>query len=146
MSARCVLVAVLAVSVFACRTGPRQDTPPEATNPTGSVYAEIEVSALNWSDGDWPFTLDSGILSCEGSGAQPYLFFATLDRETIWPLNGLARELAGVLYIGGSDDHQRDVTPIRRMVPSRETSGVLVRVPLDPLRERGTALCREAER
>ena len=146
MSLRWVLVAVVVAPALACRMGSRQETPPETTHRTESVYAEMEVSALRWSDGDWPFTVDSGILSCEGSRARPYLFFATLDRETIWPLNGRARELAGVLYMGGSDAHQRDITPIRRMVPSREQPGVTIRVPLDPLRERGATLCSAAER
>lgn len=64
-----------------------------------SVYAEMTVSADMWAEitgsdsDDWPLTVDSGVLSCEGTPERPYLFFASLDRETIWPLNGRSRDL-----------------------------------------------------
>ena len=133
-----VSAAAVALALTCVSQHDRQ--PPNTEEPQPSVYAETRLLASAWTDGDWPLTADSGILSCEGTPAQPYVFFTTPD-GIMWPMNRLARALAGVRYVTSPERYQRDLTPLRRMVPSRESPGVSIRVPLDGLLRQGTALC-----
>ena len=56
---------------------------------------QARVSADAWTDGDWPLTIDSGILVCIGGAALTGLegvkgVFIIDAKERVWPLNGIA--------------------------------------------------------
>lgn len=100
------------------------------------------VNADTWTDGDWPLTIDGGLLTCtefrRGGQKQQAVFIADQDGE-MWPLNGTAKS-----------HHARfgakpAVEPIWRVdqklmdaFPNSETT---FRIDIGPLIKRGLSLC-----
>ncbi len=51
------------------------------------------VSAVTWTDGPWPFTIESGELTCIGPADDPGVFIVT-DQDEMFALNPAAIRMA----------------------------------------------------
>ena len=91
---------------------------------------QASVTSATWTDGPWPFTVDSGVIGCVTVDAGPVLVFADTN-GTIWPLNGLA--LIHAPRRGG----QPRLDPIWRANP--QIPGT--RIPLGPMMDAARTLC-----
>jgi len=100
------------------------------------------VTADTWTDGDWPLTIDGGVLTCtefrRGGYQRQAVFIADHDGE-MWPLNGVAKS-----------HHARfgakpELTPIWRVdqktMDAFPNSEVTIRISVGPLIKRGLSLC-----
>ena len=97
-----------------------------STRPTTPSSNPAVVSPDTWTDGDWPLTIDGGVLTCT-TGA---VFITDQDGE-MWPLNGKARS-----------HHARfgakpGLEPIWRVNQKLAP----MRIDIGPLIKRGLALC-----
>ena len=114
----------------------------------GRDTSGVEVSEATWTDGRWPLTVASGRLSCEGTSARPVPPWFESSDGRMWPLNGFAM---GEARRRGGGVFQTDLTPIQavdedfmaelRKEAGASENGPIVRISVDPLRERAFALC-----
>jgi hypothetical protein len=113
------LVVLAALAMAAC-SNPTTTTPSASSveAPAGSIGAE-EVSRGDFGE-DWPLTVDSGVLACQGAGA---VTFTALDGTT-YAVNGLAQS----------------ATPYPEIDPIWADSGK-PKVDIGPLIDRGLDLC-----
>ena len=81
----CLSGAVLVAIAVLLTTGeaPRESEPAEVPA-TRDVYAEMRVSAATWTDGQWPLTVDSVVLVCEGSAEDPSLYVRSPDANGLY--------------------------------------------------------------
>ena len=107
--------------------------------PTPSINPAV-VTAATWTDGDWPLTIDGGVLTCTfvPVPGRPAAVFITDSDGEMWPLNGVAREHHA--HFGA----QPELEPIWRL--NREIMDVFpdsppVRISITSLIKRGLELC-----
>lgn len=100
------------------------------------------VNADTWADGDWPLTIDGGLLTCtefrRGGQKQQAVFLTDQDGE-MWPLNGTAKShharfgaKAAVKPIWRVDQKLMDAFP---------NSEATFQINIGPLIKRGLLLC-----
>ena len=112
-------------------------TPVKTPSPNPAV-----VNADTWTDGDWPLTIDGGLLTCtefrRGSYQRQAVFITDQDGE-MWPLNGVAKS-----------HHARfgakpELTPIwrvdQKIMDAFPNSEVTIRISVGSLIKRGLSLC-----
>ena len=114
-----------------------------ASTPAKSASANpAVVSADTWTDGDWPLTIDRGVLTCtefrRGSYQLKAVFITDQDGG-MWPLNGTAKS-----------HHARfgakpAVEPIwrvdQKLMDAFPNSEATFRIDIGPLIKRGLSLC-----
>ena len=92
------------------------------------------VSPDTWTDGDWPLTIDGGVLTCT-SGA---VFITDQDGE-MWPLNGKAR--SHHVRFGAKPAVEPVWRVDQKLMDAFPDSGATFRVNIGPLVKRGLSLC-----
>lgn len=96
---------------------------PEVTAPLANVSptpGSSAVSAATWTDGQWPFTIEKGELTCIGPADDPGVFIVT-DKGEMFALNPAAIQMAD--QVGG----KMDLDPIWRWSdPDLQTTRVNV--------------------
>ena len=107
----CAVVAMATLALPSCAS--------EVEGPPGSIAAEA-VSREDFGQ-EWPLTVDSGILACQGAGA---VTFTTPDGTT-YAVNGLAQS----------------ATPYPDIDPIWADAGNGYKVDIGPLIDRGLRLC-----
>ena len=105
--------------------------PPPAKPPSANPAV---VSADTWTDGDWPLTIDGGVLTCT-SGA---VFITDQDGE-MWPLNGKAR--SNHARFGANPATEPIWRVDQKLMDAFPDSGATFRVGIGPLIKRGLSLC-----
>lgn len=107
----------------------RSDEPVTTTPIQREPANPAVVNAAAWSDGDWPLTIDGGVLSC-----MPQSFdavFLTDDSGRMWPLNGSA------MSHGSRWGAEPTLDPIWRANPALPGT----RISISPLADRARSLC-----
>ena len=112
------LVVLAALAVAACSTSTTTPNASSVEAPAGSIGVE-EVSRGDFG-ADWPLTVDSGVLACQGAGAVTF----TAPDGTTYAVNGLAQS----------------ATSYPEIDPIWADSGKL-KVDIGPLIDRGLDLC-----
>ena len=102
---------------------------PRRTNSTPEME---EVHAATWTDGQWPLTINAGVISCAMVNARPAAFIADAN-GTVWALNGIAR--AYVPGLGG----RAEIRPIWKDDPRYPGTGI--KIDIGPLIQRALRLC-----
>ena len=131
-------------SVGSAPTVDEQDTPtptptrrpkPSPTPTRASLGHSAAVSADTWTGGDWPLTIDAGVLTCiSGIGA----VFITDHNGAMWPLNGGARAHYARF---GAEPATEPIWRVDQQLTEETRAVVPFRINIGPLIQRGLALC-----
>jgi hypothetical protein len=121
---RVLAVAFVVGLTSACTTSPTTTPQPSAEETTAAREGSVAISAADVSE-DWPLTVQSGTLSCDGPGSVTF----TAPDGTTYAVNGMAKSFSGA----------PDIDPIWADDP--DVPGL--KISIGELIERGLALCGE---
>ena len=100
------------------------------------------VSADTWTGGDWPLTIDGGVLTCTEFGRQSYrlqaVFITDQDGE-MWPLNGTAKSHHA--RFGAKPETEPIWRVDQKLMDAFPDSETTFRINIGPLIKRGLSLC-----
>jgi hypothetical protein len=88
---RITVIIVASALVVACGGGTTTPSTAPVEQPTQRPAATPSgnISVADFGD-DWPFTVQSGTLSCQESRGQPVATFTDNENGIMWALNGVA--------------------------------------------------------
>lgn len=154
---RLVLFLVALAVLTGCQSGPTEVQNSQSVEAPSKTTEQAEVAATpakpplarpgvviadTWTDGEWPLTIDGGLLTCAQVGLASnrlQAVFITDHDGGMWPLNGPARTRHRTFGARPA------IEPIwrvdKKLMEAVPDSEATIRVDLGPLVRRGLALC-----
>ena len=120
----------------------RQQAEVASKRPTKPLPHPGAVSTDTWTDGDWPLTIDGGLLTCTEfrlRGQKQQAVFITDQDGEMWPLNGTAKSYHA--RFGAKPAVEPIWRVDQKLMDAFPNSEATFRIDIGPIIKRGLSLC-----